>query len=290
MTLPRDERGAVYVEFLFAFPPLFLLFLGICQLCLVATAKLVVQHAANRAVRTAIVVLNDDPEQHGKAERGSLRDGQADAGTGMEDLLAGLGVGTASPSPSDSFGAGFLQSVQDVVEGATQTQGGARMRPIRNAAYQPLLTLAPRLDGRSVGQSLEDGLPNGLSGQLTRALAYTRGAAVVTVQAAPGSAVLAESVEPKATVTIRVTYFYQCSVPIVRALVCRSLARLLAESFEASNGNTSTAGLLSIEQRFDQAEDPRGLLALARDSFFTVLEAETTLPNQGADSYQEGGS
>jgi hypothetical protein len=278
----RDQRGAVYVEFLLAFPPLFLLFLGICQLTLVATAKLVVQHAANRAVRTAIVVLDEGPELYGGAPRGSLTSGVARPGTGMEDLLAGLVVAPAA-APNISSGAGFFQSTAEAVEVLAKTQGGARMRPIRNAAYQPLLALAPRLSGRPAGQSLADGL----GGQLVRALAYTRGAAVVTVQATPGSDELAEKVEPKATVTVRVTYFYQCSVPVVRALVCRSLARLLEESLEGPDDEGSVGRFLDLKQRFDQAEDPRGLRALAGDAFFTVLEAETTLPNQGAAYYQE---
>jgi hypothetical protein len=243
-SIAGDQRGAVYVEFLLAFPPLLLLFLGICQLTLVASAKLVVQHSANRAARTAIVVLDEDPELHGKAPRGSLSSGVAKRGTAMEDLLAGLGVAGASALPSvSSAGGGFFGSVIDAVEKVAKTQGGARMRPIRNAAYQPLLTLAPRLEGRPAGQSLADGLPDGLAGQLVRALAYTRGAAVVTLQAASGSDELAEKIEPKATVTVRVTYFYQCSVPVVRALVCRSLARLLKESIEAHEAGGAPADL-----------------------------------------------
>ncbi len=282
-----DERGAVYVEFLFAFPPLFLLFLGICQLCLVSTAKLVVQHAANRAARSAIVVLEEAPELHNDAPRGSLSEREAASGTAMEDLLSRLGVASMSAPSGRPGGFGFLKPLDSVTEGVLKTQGGARMRPIRNAAYQPLLTLAPRLDGG--GQSLAQGLPGGFAERLGSALAYTRAAAVVTVQAAPGSAELADHVEPSATVTVRVTYFYQCSVPVVRALVCRSLARLLKEGLEAFDGGTKAGRLRRIKDRFDQAEDPRGLGALAGDEYFTVLEAETTLPNQGAGYYQDGG-
>ena len=38
----RDRRGVVYVEFLLAFIPLFLLFLGTCQLALLNAARLMV--------------------------------------------------------------------------------------------------------------------------------------------------------------------------------------------------------------------------------------------------------
>jgi len=56
-----DRSGAVYVEFIIAFLPLFFLFCGILQLGMVQLADLVTKHAAVTATRAAIVVLPDDP-------------------------------------------------------------------------------------------------------------------------------------------------------------------------------------------------------------------------------------
>jgi hypothetical protein len=274
-----DERGAIYVEFLLAFPPLFLLFLGICQLCLVTTARLVVEHAAQRAVRTAIVVLEEEPGLHDNAERGALSGGLSASGTELEDLFAGLGLGPGSSTPAGLFETANRGS-DSLEEGL---QRGARMRPIRNAAYQPLLTLAPRREQRDGQDSLADGLPSDLARQLRHALGYTRAAAVVTLQQAPGSLELVDHVAPKALVTVRVSYLYRCSVPVVRALVCRSFSRLLEESLAVEGGGQR---LVQLGKRFELAEDRQGLRELAGDSFFTVLEAEATLPNQSAAYYR----
>lgn len=65
-------RGAVMVEFLIAFLPLFVLFLSLVQFTGLVVAKLVVQHAASTAVRAAVVVLDDDPENYGGVERNSF--------------------------------------------------------------------------------------------------------------------------------------------------------------------------------------------------------------------------
>lgn len=56
-----DQSGAVYVEFLIAFMPLFVLFSGLFQLGMVEIADLVTRHAAVTAARAAIVVLPDNP-------------------------------------------------------------------------------------------------------------------------------------------------------------------------------------------------------------------------------------
>jgi hypothetical protein len=61
----RDKRGAIYVEFLIAFLPIFILFLSLVQLTLIETANLVAKHAAVCAARAAIVVLGDDPQAYG---------------------------------------------------------------------------------------------------------------------------------------------------------------------------------------------------------------------------------
>ena len=280
-SLLRDDRGVVYVEFLLAFPPLFLLFMAICQLSLAATAKLVVQHAATRAARSAIVVLEEDPERFGGTLRGQLSQGGEQPKQGFSDLLAGLGLADALPLESRNF----IERAVDAVGNAVVPQQGARMRPIRNAAYLPLISLAPRSFDATDDRSLASGLRSDFASQLIDSLLYTRAASVVTINQGPGSAALvAEPVGRDAPVTVRVTYFYRCSVPIVRSLVCRSLSRLLEGDAELSSERAAEKWE-SLEQRFKLAEDPGRLRDLARGAFFKVLEAEATLPNQGAAYY-----
>ena len=121
---PADERGAVYVEFIFAFMPIFLLFLAIAQVAQLASAKLVVAHAAARAVRTAVVVLNDSPRAYDKAPRGDLSQGQPQPDDGLEGLLARLELVRAATTCIPTR----PQSPSSV------PQQGARMAPIRTAA------------------------------------------------------------------------------------------------------------------------------------------------------------
>lgn len=66
--LGGDRRGAVYVEFLIVFLPLFVMFMSLVQLAFVEIANLVTKHAAVGAVRAAIVVLPDNPQYYSKGE------------------------------------------------------------------------------------------------------------------------------------------------------------------------------------------------------------------------------
>lgn len=59
--LRDDTRGAVYVEFLIAFMPVFVFFLCLLQLALLFAAKLVVEHSATQGARAAAVVFGDEP-------------------------------------------------------------------------------------------------------------------------------------------------------------------------------------------------------------------------------------
>jgi Flp pilus assembly protein TadG len=63
--LKADCGGAVYVEFLIAFLPLFFFFSSLVQLGLVQQASLVTSHAAVMGARAAMVVLPDDPNFYG---------------------------------------------------------------------------------------------------------------------------------------------------------------------------------------------------------------------------------
>jgi hypothetical protein len=72
----RGTRGAVYVEFLIAFLPMFFFFLSLVQLIFVQTANLLVKNAAVKAARAAAVVLHDDPKFYGGVALGSFSGGR----------------------------------------------------------------------------------------------------------------------------------------------------------------------------------------------------------------------
>lgn len=66
-SLRGDTRGAVYVEFLIAFMPVFVFFLCLLQLALLFSAKLLVEHSSVAGVRAAAVVFADEPGPYGEA-------------------------------------------------------------------------------------------------------------------------------------------------------------------------------------------------------------------------------
>jgi Flp pilus assembly protein TadG len=65
--IKRGTEGAVLVEFLAVFLPLFAFFLGLVQFMFIQVANLVTGHAAAGAARAAMVVIPDDPKKIGGA-------------------------------------------------------------------------------------------------------------------------------------------------------------------------------------------------------------------------------
>ena len=62
--LRRDRRGAVYVEFLGAFFPIFFAFWCLMQSAGLYSAKLITRHSAYLGARAAAVVIPDDPQKY----------------------------------------------------------------------------------------------------------------------------------------------------------------------------------------------------------------------------------
>jgi hypothetical protein len=261
-------RGVVYVEFLIAFIPLFLLFLGTCQLILLTAARVVVCHAAVTATRSAIVVLEDTADDYGGAPRGDLSRGKS-ASFDWNALLGRLGVAN---NGANSY---FPSSSRDTSK--TAVQHGARMAAIRLAATTPLLTLAPRMDSIGSNDTLERSLVSDSGAQLAYAYGYTEAAAAVVVKSSESSDALAyDPIDPRGSVTVEVTYLYHCGVPVVRGLICRSLSYLLDS--HADGADTKNA------ERLSQFANPRVVTALASSSGrYTILTGQATLTNQGAN-------
>lgn len=105
----RDRSGAVYVEFLIAFMPLFLMFSGLFQLGMVQIAALVTQHAAVTAARAAAVILPDNPLYYGTpvdqiaGERGAEIQQAAETTLSAIDPAPQVQVNFASAAGGNSF-------------------------------------------------------------------------------------------------------------------------------------------------------------------------------------------
>lgn len=63
--LSKDRRGAVYVELIIAFLPVFLFFSYLVQFGLLCAASVVTKHAAWMAARAAMVIIPDNPIYYG---------------------------------------------------------------------------------------------------------------------------------------------------------------------------------------------------------------------------------
>ncbi len=107
-------HGAVYVEFLVVFGPLMLLWLGLTQIGLLYGVHIMVNHAAAKAARAAIVILPDEEDRYqGDEPFTILQDGDGE---------------------------------NDGLKAYEKAQRGGRLHTIRKAARIPLATVSPRLD------------------------------------------------------------------------------------------------------------------------------------------------
>lgn len=142
-------------------------------------------------------------------------------------------------------------------------------------------------------------------------LLYNRAAAAVTFPVRPGSnEFITGRIGPTDLVTVRVTYLFPCFVPIVSAIMCRTVFGMSGASEFVENSGR----LLSARRSRDLREWKRdlqelrnranafaqdfvelshveqlGLFAILAGSNgrFVVLRAEAALPNQGAYYYRD---
>jgi hypothetical protein len=194
---PRDDArsptsGVVYVEFLMAFTPVFLLFVGVAQLILLFGARLVVHHANVRAARSAIVVADDDPRFYATGEtRGSFTGRPAR----VEDVLYALGRGQVFPRAEG----GSIES---------EPVDRSRRSEVEVAAALVLLPLAPT-GGDSLADAIASaGLSEAARGTLERMELELEGP-------------LRGALQRDDPIRVRLTYRYPCLVPLARRLVCR---------------------------------------------------------------------
>jgi hypothetical protein len=301
--LAKDERGAVYVEFLLVFLPVFLIFLGLVQASLLYTANIVVRHAANTAARAAMVVLDDDPAEYDDEARNDM---------------TGEGGGEGSSSGGSNPLGGFLEMTG---EGSTTSGdedngelGGKRVAAIRGAAQVALLSLSPPLDNvvspqnvKAVSQAI--GADASSASRLSGAALYNQMAVAVTFPQRRGdNDNYRTTVGMRDAVTVRVSYLFSCAVPIVNRLICDSMVAIMTgvplealRDFQetVSNEDSTFAQIQSaqhmLETRQTRLDDGKPgyeeleEAAMPSLRYYTllggryyVLRGEAVMPNHGA--------
>ena len=281
-SLARDTGGAVYVEFLVAFIPFFVMVLGMMQLALMYSAHLVVQHAANTAARAAIVVMPECEYRYdGAAQNDANGGGRSDDPVGaLLGLVGGSGApsGTGLPSGGSGGGAGGGGSASGGDPGAVYSGGGARLDTIRFAAGLPLLATSPsyeelRGDVDPTQSSVLSAI-GGSSSPLVRlalgAFGYNNVATSVTFPQAPASSTYLGQFGARIQMTTRVTYLFHCGVPIVSSMACDDALSLFSGlpiqqiRYAIRAARSGHASLSDLRAVYDRIEIARNRLAAAR--------------------------
>jgi len=210
----EEETGVVLLEFLIAFVPVWAFFLAVVQLAFLAHADLLVKHSADAAARSAIVVLPDDPNEYGGEPEMSIDRNpvtEADISSVLDLIGAILGASTDPIAVAAALSEHTLANL-----------GRSRLNVIRLAAHVPLMPLAPV----DVGHDAQPSIAKAIGGarKLLSALYYQPFALAVTFPGLEGGA----AVDPE--ITVRVTYAYQCTVPLARQILCKAFDELPARS------------------------------------------------------------
>lgn len=180
----EPEGGAAYVEVLLAFLPLFTLFMGLLQISILYSVRLLTQHAATRAARTASVVLDDDPRWYAGEERGAVTGAHVAAAELAQAYRRHAGAGSGAWPMS-------------------------RRATIETSAMLPLLATMPR-DPTGQGRADEVSLTE-------RAANLRERVRVEILHAATGGGAVRVGDED---VRVRVTFAYPCAIPFAGRLVC----------------------------------------------------------------------
>lgn len=211
-----DRGGAVYVEFLLAFIPLFFLFLGMVQMGLVYACDLVVRHAAVTAARAAVVVIDDNPERYdGNTRREFETDGN------QRETMVRTVIETILRSPSARSRPPRIDS--------------ERYSAIHSAASMPLLPFAPPIN--AVWRTPDDenvlaAIGTMPEGRAAFGLVFNEAGLAVSFPTEPVARDFRSSwgapndegvVSDGGQVTARVTYLFHCAVPLANRLMCEDL-------------------------------------------------------------------
>ncbi len=251
------QQGTVFVEFLLVFPPLLILFLCILQLFLSYLVRVGVHHAASAGVRSAVVVLPDDPAFYG--------------GQPPYRFVRGSG---GCPGPSRSSRRTLITTLQ----GGSGCKDGARLRSVRSAVNMAMIPFAHASlsNGSSIMAQSND------FERIFRSILHIRGATSVSFPKTATDIQVYEKNERfprQGLVHVRVMHLFPCTIPVARLLVCSSRFALGLEG--------SGLGMKDKRRRaneFHQGVGSRAALSavLASTDRFLVVSAEASLPMQGA--------
>lgn len=266
--LADDTRGVVFLEFIVAFVPVFMLCLGVVQLALLSVASLVVQHAAVAAARAASVVLDDDPRYYGGAARGDVSKVGATTGSGFERAFAQRAGDTGKAEQGFSL-------------------GGPRMTAIRNAAHVPLAAIAPEpgLLLYLISPTARAGLAQILGTLPTSRLIFGLTfwvpitTAVTFPKAAGSPELLGPQIADTPTIRVRVTHLVPCAVPVVSALMCTMLIAIAKPATPPVDTPSDRRARARAELRKAPGASLQKMFAFTR---VVLLQAEATMPTQNA--------
>jgi hypothetical protein len=188
-----QTRGTTSIEMLICFMILVTVWFGLAQLSLVGVGRLVVQHAAHRAARAAIVILDDDPAEYEDAPRGIVaREG--------EPRMAAIRMAAYAPL---SVLAPPVTNLTEMALGGGGTLKGAISTDLTSAGwaalYNPIAAAVTLERDGAPADTFEGDDPD----------------------------------EPSEPVTAHVAYLFHCRVPLVARLVCTSFPDLTADEATA---------------------------------------------------------
>lgn len=172
------------------FPLMIAAWFGLTQLALVVVGKFVVQHAAHRAARAAVVVLDDDPKEYGDdgLERNRLS-GEDDPRYVAIKRAAAVPLTTLAPS-------------------------------------EEALNFSKLSDGElPLSATFRDAISSGL-GQALMSVAIYNGVSIVLTLTNESET---EQFGLKESVKARVDYLFPCRVPFGAQLVCKSYTDLISD-------------------------------------------------------------
>lgn len=230
-----DDRGAVSTEFVIIIIPFLLLLFGIMQLALASVARILVGHAAFTAARAAIVVLPDEAYE-----------GEA---------INALGAG--SSDVESDFGSS--KKLSDIRRAAAITLAPISPSLLDTTLYSGKVSVATAIDGKlaGVGGSTLTATWRGL-----QKLPYSLLATNVRLEDAAGQAKTSFAYDE--VIQVRVTYIFQCRIPLANRFICKTLLGLPGEVRDRLSGVSLAA-----------------LAAVGRPGYFLALSATHALPNQG---------
>ncbi len=277
MKLIHNKEGAVYVEFLAVFLPIFLMCLGIIQLAFFSSATLIVQHAAIRGVRAAIVVLDDDPKHYDSVARNCLTGGSSGVVQSIMNMIAKL----SNVKLPENYKPEIMDRLDQLQ--ARSSNAGPRFAAIRNAVYVPLLSISPEPWQIWEKESIASAVGFYPESRLLSGIIFNRAVTAVTLPSSETANDAQYEIAQDANVTVRVTYLYHCAVPLVSALVCKKMSSILVDDDPEDDSEDKLTKEQIIARELGHAEIPSlQFLAELTGARFKVIRTQATLPNQSA--------